>query len=291
MKVDIIANPVAGGGRGRGMAEALYRAVKSGGDAVDLTFTGQAGDGRAAAARSEADLVAVVGGDGSINEVLNGLAIPGAALAVLPVGTANVVARELGVPGDPDAVATLITERRLRPMDVGLCGDRRFLLGAGAGLDAAVAAEVSRHRGRRSSLMKWVGPSLKTCFSYSFPKIRVSVDGEVVSDSAQYAVVGNCRYSAGVFQTTPRALIDDGLLDVCLFHNLHLLRLAPLALALRRPNFVARKDVVYRQGRDVEFAPVDDEQAPLQIDGDPAGAIPAVFSVLPRAIQVIAANP
>jgi YegS/Rv2252/BmrU family lipid kinase len=287
MRVHIIANPVSGGGRGERLAEALRVALDHLGVAAELERTTGAGHARQAAQRTDADCVAVVGGDGTVNEVLNGLADHGVTMAILPSGTANVVARELRIPRDAAVVAQCIAERRSRPLDVGLCGERRFLLGAGAGLDAAVVREVSARRGARSSLLKWVGPSIATILRYGFPPIRATVDGAVVSESAQYAIVGNCRYSAGVFPITPKALPDDGLLDVCLLHGLTPLRLLGLLASVWRPGFVDRKDVIYLQGRDVVFEPAGEEPAPLQVDGDPAGELPAHFGILPRAVRIV----
>ncbi len=287
MKVRIIANPVSGGGRGKTMAQTLLDLLTDALGGAELVFTQKPGDAGEEAGRPGADCIVAVGGDGTVNEIANGMREPGPTLAILPTGTANVVARELGIPRDPRTVAEMIVEHHVREMDVGITDGRRFLLGAGAGIDAAVAQVVSERRGRSSSYLKWVGPIVSTAFTYSFPEIRAVVDGKEVSGTAQYAIVGNCRYSAGVFVATPKARIDDGLLDVCLMHNLNPFRLAGLALQLRHARFLERDDVVYVQGKHVELTPASDEPVPLQIDGDPAGCLPAEFTVAPAALRVV----
>lgn len=286
MPVRIIANPIAGGGRGKTLAQALEHDLHGKVDAVELCLTGKAGDGKTEAARPGADCIVAVGGDGSLNEVINGLPDLNVPVALLPVGTANVVARELQIPSDSSFVARLIADNKTRPMDVGLCGERRFLLGAGAGYDAAVVAKVSEQRGRKSSKAKWVVPGVKTALTYRFPKIRVEVDGEPATDTAQYVVVGNCRYSAGAFAATPKALSDDGLFDVCMFHRLSLFKLTALSVAVWSPDFIDRPDITYVCGKEVRLSPAEDEAAPLQIDGDPAGTIPATFTLLERALRM-----
>ena len=286
MRVRIIANPIAGGGRGKTLAQALEQNLQGKVDAVELSLTGKSGDGKIEAARPGADCIVAVGGDGSLNEIINGLQDLNLPVALLPVGTANVVARELQIPSDPAFVARLIADNKTRPMDVGLCGDQRFLLGAGAGFDAAVVAEVSARRGRKSSKAKWILPGVKTALTYSFPKIHVEVDGDPVSDTAQYVVVGNCRYSAGAFAATPNARSDDGLFDVCMFHKLSLLKLTTLAVAVWSPNFIHRSDVTYLRGKEVRLTPAGEEIPPLQIDGDPADNIPATFTLLDHALQM-----
>lgn len=288
-QVHIIANPVAGGGKGHRVAQSLATALERRGIATTLFETGQAGDARAEAGRSEAPLIAVVGGDGTLNEVLNGLPERStAALAICPVGTANVVARELGMRPDPERVAEAIAAGGIRVMDIGLQGSRRFLLGAGAGLDAAVTKAVQESRGRKSNLLKWALPAIRVVLAYTYPRVRVTVDGEVIAAGAGYVIVGNCRYSAGVFPATPKADTADGLLDVCAFSNLSIPRLLWLVLNVWRPTFVDKHWIAYRQGHDIRLEPAGSESpAYLQIDGDPAGTIPADFTVAPWRVNMV----
>lgn len=286
MNVHIIANPVAGGGRGKSTAEALSRALADTVASVALSLTTCRGDAEKMAQASEADCLVAVGGDGTVNEVVNGMAGGPAMLGILPVGTANVVGRELRLPFDPEGAALLIAAGHTRAMDVGLHAGRRFMLGAGAGLDAAVVAEVAAQRGHKSSLMKWVLPAAKTVLRYRFPLIRVTVDDRVISESAQYAIVGNCRYSAGAFPATPNAVVDDGLLDVCLFHGLSIPRILALLGRVWRPGFINGPGITYVQGSSITLEPLE-HPVLLQVDGDPAGELPAEFSLLPRAINVV----
>lgn len=290
MRVRVIANPVAGGGRGKAVAESLASALDRRGETVDLFLTSKAGDAKQSASEGGFDCVVAVGGDGSVNEIVNGLTDLDVQLAILPMGTANVVARQLHIPREPEAVADLVAAGHTRRMDVGLIGEERFLLGVGAGLDAAIAEEVSRHRGTRSGLSKWVMPSVKTCLSYRFPKIRAVVDGSDLGADTQYAIVGNCRNSAGVFPATPKAKIDDGLLDVCLFRRLNAVRLMVLAATIWRGRFIEHKDVTYVQAKQVELYPASEETVPLQVDGDPAGSLPAAIRVNDAPINVVCPN-
>ena len=286
MIIQLIANPVAGGGRGKIQAIALQEALRAMNHDVEFTLTKAAGEAESASA-SSAECIAVVGGDGTLNEVINGVGDRPVPVAILPVGTANVVARELKMKSDPQRIAQHISDRRVRRVDVGVHGKRRFLLSAGAGLDAAIVAAVHENRGRRSGLAKWVAPAIRTALKYTYPKMRVTVDGETVSETAQYALIGNCRYSAGIFPATPKAVIDDGLLDVCLLHDLRPARIAALAVNVWRSTFTQQPSVTYRQGKHITIEPTVSGPIPLQIDGDPAGEIPAEFLILPKALLVI----
>ena len=287
--VHIIANPVAGGGRGLIQARALHEALKACDIPVTLYTTTQAGDGHVEAGRTVADTVVVVGGDGTLNEVLNGLpeAFQGA-LVILPVGTANVVARELGMRSDPDFVADAIAAGNSVAMDVGVHNGQRFLLGAGAGLDAAVTHAVQSSRGSRSSLMKWVGPALRVMTSYTYPKIVVTVDGTQIAEPGEYVIVGNCRNSAGIFPATPQANISDQTLDICIFHHLNWFRLAWLLVRVWNPRFIEAPWITYLQGRHITLEPLSaDDPVLLQIDGDPAGELPATFTLMDWTVNMI----
>lgn len=287
MKVKIIANPVAGKGLGRTQAEALAKCLEVRGADVNLVMTRVAGEGRKEAGEPRADAIVVVGGDGSLNEVLNGLNFGEADLGVLPVGTANVVAREMSVPSNPEVVAELVVSGIRHPMDVGVCHDRRFLLGCGAGIDGAVAHAVTASRGKRSSLLKWVGPAFRAVFSYDFAKIRVEADGEEAASDAEWVVVGNCRYSAGVFAVTPRAKTDDGLLDVCIFRNLSPFKFPRLIFKVFGPNFVDDPAIQYLQCKTLTLSAADGGAIPVQVDGDSAGALPATVTTIPQAVTFI----
>ncbi|MBI5093925.1 MAG: diacylglycerol kinase family lipid kinase [Candidatus Hydrogenedentes bacterium] len=288
MKVLVIVNPVSGGGRGTAMGERLCGELSARGASVEKFVTRRAGDARGHAGLPGFDCVAVVGGDGTVNEAANGLSSQETRLAILPLGTANVVAKELGIPSDPPAVADLIVRDSTRVVDAGRYGSRRFLLGVGAGPDAAVVEEVHRARGRSLSYASYVRPALRVLLGYRFPAIRVEIDGSAVCEDANYVVVGNCRYSAGVFPVTPLARIDDGLLDVCVVRNLSLLRLAALALATHRPGFSTRRGVMYAKGREIVLSSSDGRRVPFQVDGDPGGELPLSLCVETSAFRMVA---
>lgn len=288
MKVRIIVNPISGGGKGPLLGTSLHSALRAHNIDAEIITTGKAGDAHREAREPGCDCVVSVGGDGTTNEIANAIAGTDTLLAILPLGTANVVARELRIPRNPEFVADCIARRMARPIDAGCCGERLFLLGCGAGLDAEVVARIHASRGRKLSYAAYVVPTVKTLFTYDYPKIRVAVDGQEVCVDGEYVIVANCRNSAGVFTATPKAKIDDGLLDVCIVKDLSVLKVGWLIVLSMLPGFADRRAVTYRQGRHVELLPAGPVPVPLQIDGDPAGTIPATFVVQPHALRVVA---
>lgn len=291
--VHIIANPVAGGGKGARAARELLAGLEQRGAEVALHETTRAGDARRFAQTVQGDVIVVIGGDGTLNEVLNGLPerypLP---VAIFPVGTANVVARQLRMPHHVPAAVDTILSGCTAMMDVGLHGGQRFLLGAGAGLDAAVAHAVHASRGKKSSLRKWVGPAIRTVLRYQYPKIRVTVDGEVCAEDGDYVIIGNCRNSAGIFPATPRAVIDDHQLDVCVIRGLTWYRVLWLLARVWHPSFINAPWISYCQGRRISLEPAcAGESVPLQVDGDPAGELPAEFEVLDWPVCMVCPEP
>src|SRR6185295_13220338 len=135
---------------------------------------------------------------------------------------------------------------------IGRTEHRLFLLGAGAGLDAAIVDVVHRTRGKKLNFFSYVWPAIATILRYAYPHIAVTVDGEKICDDAQYVIVGNCSWSAGAFCATPRATLNDGLLDVCILKKLGIFKIIWLILLAQLPGFAERKAVVYRQGKHVE---------------------------------------
>ncbi|MDZ4861494.1 MAG: diacylglycerol kinase family lipid kinase, partial [Candidatus Hydrogenedentes bacterium] len=177
---------------------------------------------------------------------------------------------------------------KTRVIDAGRSADRLFLLGAGAGLDAAIVEVVHRKRGAKLNFLSYVWPAVRVILGYHYPRITVIVDGEEICNDAHYVIVGNCQWSAGVFRATPNARIDDGMLDVCILRRLGIAKILWLILLAQFSGFAERSAVIYRQGTTIELASTDGGRVPLQIDGDPAGELPARFAVLPQALRLIA---
>ncbi|MEN9937391.1 MAG: hypothetical protein RLZZ387_3970, partial [Chloroflexota bacterium] len=177
----IVFNPMAG--QAESFQQDLQAAAeiwRESGWQVDLRPTEGPGDGTRIAreaAEEGYDVVVAAGGDGTINEVVNGLAGTRAALAPLPVGTMNVWARELGLPLQPRATAEALLQARVRSIDLGRAGSRYFLLMAGVGFDAAVVGEVRSPEKRRLGILAYVLRAVTVALRFRGARARVVVDG------------------------------------------------------------------------------------------------------------------
>lgn len=253
----------------------------------------------AAAAASGATVVAACGGDGTVNEVVNGLASTDAALAVVPTGTANVWAREAGVPLDVARAVGLIPRARWARFDLGQVrvasgAERRFLLMCGVGLDAAavVQADADVLGKRRLGLAHYVATAVGVLLRSRAVEATVRVDG-IRQDAAMLQVlIGNTRLYGGVTQLTSGAFADDGLLDVCTFSA----RSLPQRLLLGARALGGGLDrragggIAYRRGREIEVATVDPARPlPVQADGEHIGETPVRVTVEPGALLALIA--
>ncbi len=252
-------------------------------DHVSTERNGQATEiARDAAARG-ADVIVVHGGDGTLNETINGIAGTGTALAVMSAGTANVWAHETHTPRDPVAAIDAIVRGERRRIDLGRAGERYFLLMAGIGLDATIVPRVSPMLKRRLGATAYVIAGAITAFRTKPWRVSVRIDGEARQCWLYWMLVSNTRSYGGLADIMYRAKADDGLLDVGIMHRggLHLVAdgaRIPFHGHDRSPN------VDFMRARVVD---VDTPGIPVQIDGELAGHTPMRFEVAPRALTVI----
>ena len=266
---------------------------------VDVVETKAAGDARRLAETCDArryDVIAVAGGDGTINEVINGLAgrsddTP--AIGIVPLGTANVLAHELGLGFSAAAVArTMVAGRPLlvQPGEaVNGAGARCFSLMAGAGFDAKVVAGVSAPLKRRLGRAAYVWRSLVEARRYRPVRYDVEVDG--VRHEASSVIVTRSRHYAGPYVVAPKAALGEPLLHVCLFERWgrsHTFRYG-LALLLGRLPRTAGYRVV--TGRAVRVSVLSDagelREQPVQIDGDNALTLPVSIGLSAGAVRLL----
>jgi diacylglycerol kinase (ATP) len=294
----LIRNPTAGRRR-RGLVDAVVGHVRAAGWIVDLLDTAAAGDARRLAETCDAGryaVIAVAGGDGTINEVMNGLARrsdQAPPLAIVPLGTANVLAHELGLDFSAAALAqTMMSGRAMlvHPGEASGDGDPRcFSLMAGAGFDAKVVAGVTAPLKRRLGKAAYVWRSLIETQRYRPVRYAVEIDG--ARYEAASVIVTRSRHYAGPYVVAPKAMLSEPLLHVCLFERWgrsHTLRFG-LALLLGKLPTTGGYRVV--TGRDVKLSVLSDagevRPQPVQIDGDDALTLPVSICIAGGAVRLL----
>lgn len=280
----VIVNPVAGRGRGQRWLGRVVQGLREGGIEAQPAVTSRPGDAREAAERAgEHDLVAVAGGDGTLNEVLNGLEAD-RPVALLPLGTGNVLAKELRLPRSVGAFCRMVARGRERALDLGAVNGRRFVSMVGAGFDAEVVARLSAERQGAIRMARYARLIVGCLARYGAPRITVSVDGAADAEAQGFALVSNVRSYGGPFCLAPDAVPDDGELDVCVLPRGGAVRYARaiLAFLLRCPGASGTR---WLRGRSVYLASA--EPVRYQVDGDPGGLLPATVELCGRRVRFI----
>jgi YegS/Rv2252/BmrU family lipid kinase len=298
MDAVLIYNPTAGPRNVRGELERLHSFFRGWEWFVELRVTEKAGDATRMAHQAAfqgQDAVIVAGGDGTVNEVVNGLTGTETAMGVLPVGTGNLWAKELRVP-----TYTLTNPRRLqeaaadlirgtvRAIDVGRVGERIFLCWASAGLDAKVTSEMEpRERAtKRLGALPYLIAAVLVARDYKGVESEVILDGDVVRGRTLLVVANNIQQYGGLVEVAPQAKLDDGLLDIFVFKGLGFQYLVRHLVRVLSQRYLDDPEIVHRQARRVEVRP--DETLSVQADGDPIGTTPATMEVVPGALRIIA---
>jgi YegS/Rv2252/BmrU family lipid kinase len=233
-----------------------------------------------------ADIVCAWGGDGTVNEVASGLASGGGILAIVPAGSGNGFARDLGIPMDKDAALKVAVRGVTRVVDVGEANGRMFVATAGLGFDAHVAHAFARGTHGARGPAAYVVAAVLEMFAYRACRCRLEIDGAGVLEARVTMVgVANTRQWGNNACFAPRAVPDDGVLDVVAIADRPVLVLATQAWRLWNGSIGRVKGVSMYTCRSAVVT--SEAPLPLHIDGEPAGVTDRlVVSVRPQALSV-----
>jgi YegS/Rv2252/BmrU family lipid kinase len=282
----LVVNPISGRGAGLRAARDLARGLREHGVEVEVHETTGRGSARAhlASLAYRPEVVVAAGGDGTLRETLEGLPDPELPVGILPSGTANVLAKVLGVPRDPAANLAVLLRGRTLAIDVTRSNGQLSFLMTSAGLDARVVQELEARR--RGPITKWsyVAAGLRALRGYRAPRLTLEVDGRAVEGEYGLVIVGNAPLYAGFVRLARVARMDDGRLEVYAFRGRRPLGLT-LALARGIAGEVRGGPVRQLQGRTVRIA--SSEPVPFQHDGDFGGTTPVTVELLPARHRLV----
>ncbi len=291
MHVGLICNPDAGGGRSAKVVREAEDCLRR--HAVDVivreTEAPRQAERIARELAESVDVVVAVGGDGTVNEVINGLTDTGVPLGIIPGGTVNVLSLELGIPSDVETACAVIVDGQKTALDLGKAGGRRFILMMGAGIDALAIRELDARTKRRFKEAAFISSGLRAYARNPMPDFEVQVDGRATVGN--FAVVANCRYYGGRFGVAKWADPTDGLFDVLVYEGRGFFRDALFWASMPLEWHIHHPGVTYLQGARVDFRlVVDDAIVWYQTDGELAGRLPVSVQIEQGALQVLAAR-
>lgn len=285
-RASIIYNPAARTAPALEQLRLAAASVRERGWLIDIRPTSRAGDASRLAreaAASGARLVIACGGDGTLNEVVNGAAGSDTAVSVVRGGMGNVFAKEIGVPRSLAAAIQALVEGEDHRFDLGVAGGRYFLLMCGVGFDAAIVHRVPARPKRllgSTSYALWGAAGL---IGYQTRPVSLRLDGSSHEVDLYWLLLGNTRSYGGVINIASQALADDGLLDAYLYagRGLSWAVRTGLWIALRRAD--RARGVSFQRVREVE---VMTPGVPVQADGEYFGETPMRFSIAPQKMLV-----
>jgi len=279
-----VFNPAAGAGR-RSNLDLIVAELQDLGCAVTIIETKAPGHAETIVQEASAhdfDIIAAAGGDGTINEVVNGLKGRDFTLGVIPLGTANVLADEIGLRRSPSRVARALAHGVIKPIFVGVVNNRRFITMVGVGFDADVVAKMSLPLKRRLGPIAYIWQAARQAFVGSF------TERDVVIDGVQYRTVSivtcNARRYGGPFVAAPAASLGDDTFHVVLMKGGGWFSIARYGLGLMLGRISMFPDVEIIKGRDVV---IGSGEGPVQADGDIVTALPAHIFIDPELVSLV----
>ncbi len=230
--------------------------------------------------------VVVAGGDGTLNAAVHAIAGTEVSLGIIPLGTANALALELGIPFSVHEAARVIKQGKVRKIDVGKAGGHLFAMGAGMSFDAHVIQKVDHGSKWAMGSMAYIVHGILEALKYPFPLLKIESEDPVPIRSEGYlAIVANARYYGGHFKVAPRASMEDGLLDVLVMKRKGLRHLIRYLGAMRYRDITRLEDVDYFQCRRLRIT--SDPAVPVHVDAEVVETTPCVFESVPKVLKVI----
>lgn len=295
-KTCVILNPNAGSvGTADEISAAIQQALAERYEDVEIRLTEKEGDGRTLAAeavQAETGLIVAVGGDGTLNEVLNGMAegFGRVRLGLVPLGTGNDFARSIGIPADLEGALKVLAEGRTRRVDVAVAriggGEPRCFLNMSAGGFSGKVSEKADEAKERWGPLSYLRSAIGVLPELHGFQSVITLNGSERLDLETYnVVISNGRFVAAGIPVAPQAIVDDGLLDVMITPEASMGQLALLLPQVLLGRHTNSDLLIFRRATRIEIA--SHPPMAFNVDGELCGQDPAVFEILPRALEVV----
>lgn len=288
MHLKLIYNPKAGRGRARRHVRTVEEYLRSRGARVDCEPSTDPGDLvriASESSRESYDRVVVCGGDGTLNLAVREFDLAGGTLALIPTGSGDDFARVMGIPRNIRRACDVAIEGRIREVDVATANGIRYLGVAGLGFDSEVAEVANRNVKLLRGSAVYLYAIFRVLPRFTPHRVRLMTGNATREVDIMFAAVGNTRQYGGGIRITPEALVDDGLLDLCLVHRttrVELLRTLPKAYTGAHV-----KSPFVETGRDRTFRFESASRMAVYADGEPLTQTPVSFAIAAEKLRVL----
>lgn len=288
MRVLFIVNPAAGKGKAREIIPKIEKVCKERNINYDVKYTTKpyeatkiAGSG----VENGYERIIAVGGDGTLNEVVNGIAESKVALGVIPAGSGNDFIKSINSSKNIDDIIHDSILGEVRSIDLAKCNDRYFINVGSIGFDAEVAARAKITKKLLTGLLAYLSATISTLFTFKGMNVKVEIDGQLIEKKALLVAVANAKYYGGGILPAPKADIEDGFLDICFVEHvpkLKILYLLPKYIKGQHENI---KEVSFFKSKNVKFT--SNHRISINVDGEIFEDIKVEFKIIPKSINVI----
>lgn len=288
-KVFVIQNPVAWRAKFKKCEKFIKNFFKRHNIKYEYKITKTAGEATLfarEAVKKGYKLIIAVGGDGTINEVVNGMINSDAVLGIIPMGTVNILAMELGIPQTISKALNIIMTGKIKSIDIGKVNNRYFILMSGFGMDSYTIYRTNLTLKKYIGGLAYILAGIYSLFRYKPHKIYVNIDNNRILEEGFFVVVENFSSYGGRFKIAPYADENDGLLDVCVFKKSGFFHIFKYFLGIAVKRHIHYPDVRYYQCKKVVLT--SDSNVLFHTDGDLVGSLPAEVSIIPNKLKVIA---
>lgn len=289
-----IINPVAGQGKPLKLIPEIKKIFSSRDDAFNIEITERPGHATDIVKRytsKKKHRVYSIGGDGTLNEVLNGMVNSGSSLAVIPAGSGNDFSRNLNITITSNRYGYDILNRTVNgkeePVDIVKINNRYFINISSVGLDAEVANTTNKLKstGLFRGSFAYLAGIFATLLKYNSHILRVTIDGQTFEKESLLLAVANGKYYGGGIQPAPDASINDGLLDVCFVKKMNVFRIIKLLPLYIKGKHGGLEEVSFYKGKKIEVS--NNHEMALNIDGEISMVKQAVYEIIPKGINII----
>lgn len=285
-KALFIINPIAGGKKKDGVPDLIDQNLDKNIFDYNIIFTDGVAHAQqiAAEAAGKFDIVAAVGGDGTVNEISSAIVGSSTALGVVPFGSGNGLARFLGIPMNTAASIRELSNYKVETIDSGQMNGQPFFNMAGMGFDAHIA-EVFSH-GKKRGFLTYIKSTMQEILSYKPEKYKLNIDGKVYEREAFIISIANSSQWGNNVHIAPRASVQDGLFDVCIIKQFPAWRLPEIGTRLMLKTIEASKYIEIIKGKNIQVT--RQSAGAIHLDGEPqVMSADLQINIVPNSLKVI----
>ncbi|MDF2673534.1 MAG: diacylglycerol kinase catalytic region [Clostridiales bacterium] len=288
MSILFIVNPTAGKGYANSLTTFIDEECRKSKIDYLIKCTSTPSDGTSISrwgAEKGFDRIVAVGGDGTVNDVLNGIVGTSAALGVIPGGSGNDFIRSINKHKEIKKIINDNIYGKILKSDIGICNGKYFINVASSGFDAQVVMETEKAKKIFSGSLAYIAAVIKTIFMYKGRKVNIKIDDYILTENTLLVAVANGKYYGGGMLPAPRAELDDGYFDVC-----HIKQVPKAKMLLLFPRFIkgkheSIKEVSVFKGKKIVID--SNEELPVNLDGETFYSSQINFEILPKGINII----